>query len=140
MQGKATKSRFFEKSSLKIGLWSPQKSLPKPCFSRQNVCFKASQKIFYASYDHVQGIQKVHLTLFFTSVKKSGSYHAPNRLYVRKSDKNQIFKNRVSKSGWEALKNLCQNPVFRDKTFASKPPRNFSTHLTTMFKVSRRST
>ena len=57
-----------------------------------------------------------------------------------KRQKPDFLKNRVSKSGCGALRNLCQNPVFWDKTFASKPPRNFSTHLTTMFRVSRRPT
>ena len=96
---KSEKIWIFEKPSLKMGLASSQEMMRKPHYWTQKFGFKGLQNFFYASCDHVEGIQKVCLILIFTSVKKLEPCIAPNSFYARRSEKNWIFETSSLKMG-----------------------------------------
>ena len=136
---KNDKNQIFENRVSRSGWAGLKKYLSKPYFLTKLLLQSLPEivlRILRPCSRYLEGAP--NLVLY--AGKKSGSYGTPIKTCARKSDKNPIFENWVSNLGCGALRNFCPNPVVWGKTFASKPPRNCSTYLTTMFKVFRRCT
>ena len=81
-----TNQIIFKEMWKKLGFWKNEAQMSLE-YSNNTSCFEVklffqrAVKIFCGLYWHAQGIWKVLLTLFFTSVKKSDSYDTSIKIY-----------------------------------------------------------
>ena len=86
-----------KRNNKNLGFWKNeaqngirQNILTKPHFLRWNFLLKGLYKIFCEFHEHVQGIWKVRVTLFFAWVKISWPYNTPIKNINKKPLKNSL--------------------------------------------------